>query len=102
MQQSEVTASLPKLDNGTYVVTWRVTSADSHPIEGAYTFQVGSKATLSDKNAQGRGRLVAGDHRRQHAPSACVRHRPRACCSRGIALLIGGAVFLAAVWPRGS
>ena len=52
-QQSVVTASLPKLDNGTYVVTWRVTSADSHPIDGAYTFQVGAKATLSDKNAKG-------------------------------------------------
>ena len=51
-QQSVVTTSLPKLDDGTYVVTWRVTSADSHPIDGAYTFQVGSKATLSDKNAK--------------------------------------------------
>ena len=52
-QQSVVTSSLPKLDKGTYVVTWRVVSSDSHPIDGAYTFQVGSKATLSDKNAKG-------------------------------------------------
>ena len=36
--QSEVAVSLPQLDDGTYVVTWRVISADSHPVEGAFTF----------------------------------------------------------------
>jgi len=41
--QSEVAVSLPKIAKGTYVVTWRVISADSHPIEGAYTFQVGPR-----------------------------------------------------------
>jgi copper transport protein len=38
---SVVTASLPKLTDGTYVVDWRVVSADSHPINGAFTFDVG-------------------------------------------------------------
>ncbi|MEU0068956.1 copper resistance protein CopC [Streptomyces sp. NPDC006332] len=31
----------PKLGEGTYVVAWRVVSADSHPISGAFTFSVG-------------------------------------------------------------
>ncbi|WP_030682885.1 copper resistance CopC/CopD family protein [Streptomyces cellulosae] len=31
----------PKLTQGTYVVSWRVVSADSHPISGAFTFSVG-------------------------------------------------------------
>ena len=88
--QSEVVrSSLPKLDDGTYVVTWRVISADSHPVEGAYTFQVGSKATLS-KNAKGVRQLAAGHDRRQPDRRRRLRHRPCACCSPGIALLIGG------------
>ena len=41
-----VIASLPRLENGGYVVTWRVVSADSHPIGGAFTFGVGEGALL--------------------------------------------------------
>ena len=37
-----VVASLPELDDGTYVVDWHVVSVDSHPIEGAFTFNVAS------------------------------------------------------------
>lgn len=32
------------LADGTYVVAWRVTSADSHPVRGAFTFRVGDAA----------------------------------------------------------
>lgn len=32
------------LDDGTYVVAWRAVSADSHPIDGAFTFGVGDGA----------------------------------------------------------
>ena len=81
-QQTEVAASLPKLDDGTYVVTWRVTSSDSHPIEGAYTFQVGSKATLSQAERAGRRRLVAGGDRRQQDGRRALRHRPRRALRR--------------------
>lgn len=39
----EVTGDLPDdLDDGTYVVTWRVVSADGHPIAGSLTFHVGA------------------------------------------------------------
>lgn len=38
-----VTADLPDgLDDGTYVVTWRVVSSDGHPIAGSLTFHVGA------------------------------------------------------------
>jgi copper transport protein len=38
-----VTAELPDgLDDGTYVVTWRVVSTDGHPITGSLTFSVGA------------------------------------------------------------
>ena len=76
-QQSVVTTSLPKLDNGTYVVTWRVTSADSHPIDGAYTFQVGRQGHPERQERQGCGGVVAGDDRRQSHGRRRVRHRPR-------------------------
>ena len=29
------------LKDGTYVVAWRVTSADSHPVSGAFSFSIG-------------------------------------------------------------
>ncbi|NUR58262.1 MAG: copper resistance protein CopC [Catenulispora sp.] len=32
------------LKNGTYVVSWRVISADSHPVRGGWTFSVGTKS----------------------------------------------------------
>ncbi|WP_298328143.1 copper resistance protein CopC [Haloactinopolyspora sp.] len=39
----QVIAELPaEIDDGTYVVSWRVISADSHPIAGAFTFSVGA------------------------------------------------------------
>jgi copper transport protein len=40
-----VSVGLPaNLRNGTYVVAWRVISADSHPIRGAFAFSVGSES----------------------------------------------------------
>jgi copper transport protein len=42
-----VEIDLPKLSNGSYVVDWRVVSADSHPVHAAYTFQVGPDSNLA-------------------------------------------------------
>ena len=98
--QSEVVVSLPKLDHGTYVVTWRVISADSHPVEGAFTFQVGAKATLSKKNAQGvADSLLASTGGSKTV--GVVYGIDRAVLFAALALLIGGVVFLVVVWPRG-
>ena len=41
-----VTATLAPFGPGGYVVTWRVVSADSHPIGGSFTFAVGEGAVL--------------------------------------------------------
>lgn len=38
---SVVTAALPVLDDGVYVVVWRVMSADGHPATGAFPFEIG-------------------------------------------------------------
>ena len=37
-----VEVGLPRLGRGTYVVTWRIVSADTHPVNGAFTFAVGA------------------------------------------------------------
>jgi copper transport protein len=44
-----VTASLPTLADGIYAVIWRVTSADGHVVDGAFSFQVGT-ASSGDGN----------------------------------------------------
>jgi copper transport protein len=44
----QVLAALPaEVPDGTYVVSWRVVSADSHPIAGAFTFSVGAASDTS-------------------------------------------------------
>jgi copper transport protein len=48
-QDETVTLGLqPGLADDTYIVTWRVLSADSHPVRGAFTFTVGKGAQISD------------------------------------------------------
>ena len=46
VSDSTVTIPLPAdLGDGTYVVAWRVISADSHPISGSSVFSVGAPST---------------------------------------------------------
>jgi copper transport protein len=99
-EQSQVSVSLPKLSDGTYVVTWRVTSADSHPIDGAYSFQVGPKATLSGKDAKGAAASLLATTGGSRTVGV-LYGIDRGVLYAGIALLLGGAVFLVMVWPRG-
>ena len=80
-RSDEVRASLPDLDDGTYVVTWRVTSADSHPVEGAFTFQVGRHRDRARRRGpRGAAARAAG---REHASSASsTRSSARRCTPR--------------------
>ena len=36
------------IGRGTFVVAWRVVSADGHPVRGSFTFSVGQETTVSD------------------------------------------------------
>ncbi len=54
----------PTMDDGGYVVTWRVTSADGHPVAGAFTFTVGEvdavdEALVAELFGGGEDTLVA-------------------------------------------
>jgi copper transport protein len=100
-ERSSVAVDLPGLDDGTYVVSWRVLSSDSHPVSGAFTFGVGdAAAALSDADAQA---LVddalagAGSDRLVGISYGIVRFAAFA----GLVVLVGGAVFVAALWPAG-
>jgi copper transport protein len=97
-QQSRVRADLPNLDDDSYVVTWRVISADAHPVRGAFTFQVGKGAAAG--NLQGlTERLLAnqgGDN-----TVGFLYAVARFGVFASLALLIGAAAFLILVWPAG-
>ena len=38
-----IRVEIPELQPGSYLVVWRVVSADSHPVQGAFAFQIGTK-----------------------------------------------------------
>lgn len=57
----EVVVPVQTLKDGTYTVTWRVVSADGHPVHGGFTFYVGAPSTISAKQIaedKGAGRVV--------------------------------------------
>ena len=38
-----VRVAIPELQPGSFLVVWRVVSADSHPVQGAFAFQIGAR-----------------------------------------------------------
>lgn len=58
----EVDLPVPRLNDGSYTLTWRVVSADGHPVHGGFSFYVGSPSTISAvaiAGDQGVGRVVS-------------------------------------------
>jgi copper transport protein len=88
-----VSIPLPRLDDGVFVVNWRVVSTDSHPIFSTFVFSVGDAraAPLTDAGAQsGSVGLIA--------PAFWTA---RLLSFASLALLIGGMFFLLVCWPAG-
>ena len=69
-----MSVSTPKLDDGTYVVTWRVISADAHPVRGAFTFTVGTSATTT-KQAQRSRSACSPTREAARSSGSCSRSR---------------------------
>ncbi|MFC0505099.1 copper resistance protein CopC [Micromonospora costi] len=83
--------SLPTdLTEGTYVLAWRVTSADSHVVSGALTFSIGHPSATAAPVEQDAHRAVV-----------VVDAVGRALAFLGMALALGGALFVAVLWPAG-
>ena len=83
--------SLPaKLAQGTYTVAWRVVSADSHPVSGAFTFSVGKPSPTS---------AVVDSGPTEDPATASLYNMARYLAYLGAALLIGTAAFVTVCRP---
>jgi copper transport protein len=81
------------LADGVYTVSWRVVSADSHPIYGAFVFGVGSAEVVP---------LGDGGARTDADPALATGFWVfRVLGYVALAVLAGGLLFLFACWPSG-
>jgi copper transport protein len=78
------------LKNGTYVVAWRITSADSHPVSGAFSFSIGEPSAT----------VAVGDGSASRVVEA-FDAIARGIAFLGLALAVGGACVLLLLWPEG-
>ncbi|MCL8014549.1 copper resistance protein CopC [Streptomyces sp. AS02] len=79
-----------KLAQGTYTVAWRVVSADSHPVSGAFTFSVGKRSLA----------LAPVDTGPTEDPATkSLYNIARYLAYLAAALLIGTATFMAVCRP---
>lgn len=97
-RSSEVRADVPKLENGTYVVTWRVVSSDAHPIRASFIFTVGTGVPPSELSNLV-DRLLA--EQGGSTATGVAYGITRGVVFGGLTLLVGGAAFLLMVWPKG-
>ncbi|WP_327686610.1 copper resistance CopC/CopD family protein [Streptomyces sp. NBC_00467] len=82
-----------KLPKGTYTVSWRTVSADSHPVSGAFTFSVGKPSVTT---------AVASDESPDDTAASRLYDFFRYVAYSGFALLIGAALFVLVCWPAGA
>ena len=86
-----VTAVDSNLEAGRYLVVWRVISADSHPVDGAFYFSVGGTSTDTSCAA------AANATPSSSATVGGLFGVMRWLLFAGLALLIGGMVFLVVI-----
>ncbi len=86
------------LARGTYVVAWRVASADSHPVHGAFSFSVGA-ALGGDTNGLIARLLSSGGSDSTVGAAVAVT---RWVSFTGLAYLVGALVVVVLVWPVGA
>jgi copper transport protein len=95
---NSVRVALPRLDDGSFIVTYRVTSADAHPVQGAFTFQVGAAGNATSREVQGLAAQLLGQEGQSDRAVGALFGVARGLAFGGLALLIGGTMFAAAVW----
>ncbi len=92
--ETAIPTSLPA---GGYVVTWRVVSADSHPVNGAFTFFIGTAANGSAITAEASSLLARTSGSRTVGVLYGIA---RFLGFLTVAMLLGGALFVAHIWPQ--
>ena len=91
--QSSVAIGLtPRLPQGSYTATYRVISADSHPVSGGFVFSIGKPGVLPKTVAQ----LTAND--KVGETTQIGFGIARGVSYAAIALAIGALAFLVAIW----
>jgi copper transport protein len=88
--------TIPLRDNlakGTYLVTYRVISADSHPIAGSFTFSVGEVSVNPPATTD-------VDTQRADPVVAFTLGVARYLGYAGLVLVVGPLLFLSKLWPR--
>ncbi|MFD3733092.1 copper resistance protein CopC [Streptomyces sp. NPDC058632] len=78
------------LDDGTYTVAWRVVSADSHPVSGAFTFSIGEPSPTA---------AAVPAPPAEHPVTASLYDTGRYLAYIAAALLIGTVAFAALCRP---
>jgi copper transport protein len=84
---------------GAYVVTWRVISADTHPVEGAFTFQVGVAANATAPAVTGLAQTLLHNQTGDQTVGV-VYGVLRGLLYTGVVLLVGAVAFAVFVWPQ--
>ena len=85
-------ALLPGLGNGTYTAAWHVVSADSHPVQGAFTFSVGAPSATHVPVLRAPASHMVST---AYAVTRWLEYT-------FFALLGGAVTFLIACWPEGT
>ena len=98
VQGAVVRLRVSGLAKGSYVVTWRVTSADTHPVAGAFTFQIGNAGNASSPAARNLAQRLLAQQGGDPVVGAAYGVT-RWLVFAGLALLLGAAAFALAVWP---
>ncbi|MDR7280909.1 copper resistance CopC/CopD family protein [Catenuloplanes atrovinosus] len=75
---------------GTYTVSYRVVSADSHPVGGGFSYSVGARSTFDG--------AVTGDA--VHAGVTAGISIAKYVGYVGLTLLVGPALLMLSIWPR--
>ncbi|WP_319461665.1 copper resistance CopC/CopD family protein [Micromonospora sp. RTP1Z1] len=81
----------PSGARGTYLISYRVISADSHPVSGAFTYSVGAPSPPPADTGT--------DNRADPVVETAVKVA-KYLGYAGLLLLVGPALVLAALWPR--
>ncbi|MFB7780027.1 copper resistance CopC/CopD family protein [Streptomyces bauhiniae] len=78
-----------RMAKGTYVVAWRVVSADSHPVSGALTFSVGERSATT----------ATAPVRTENPTTTSLYNIARYLAYLAVALVLGAAAFIAYCRP---
>jgi copper transport protein len=85
----------PGLDDGTYTATYRVISADSHPVSGGFVFSIGHAGAAPAETV---GDLLAGSS--SGRATAVAFGIARGADYLAIAVVLGTLLFVVLCWPR--